>query len=332
MDKINKKTDAYSDQAVTQSLHDLGVLAGHGLSHEEAVTRLSLYGFNEIAENEEPLWRRVFRRFWGPIPWMIETAALLSAVVQKWEDFFIILVMLFVNAGLDFVQEHRALNALKALKQGLAKVATVKRDGAYERVPVRDLVPGDIIKLRIGDIIPADAQLLEGDYLLLDQSSLTGESLPVTRKVDEVIYANTIVKQGEMIAVVVNTGMATNFSTVVALVARAQRKESSHFQRMVIRIGNFLIMVTLALVLLIVMVALFRHEPILEISRFALVLTVAAIPVALPAVLSVTMAGDCLATDRHRGTGRRRYLLFRQDRHSDPKRNAGRRPGDARRL
>ena len=221
---------------------------------------------------------------------MIETAALLSAVVQKWEDFTIILIMLLVNAGLDFVQEHRALNALKALKQRLAQTVVVLRDGSFRTLPARELVPGDIVKLKIGDIVPADVQLLRGDYLLVDQSALTGESLPVSKKTNEVAYANTIVKQGEMLAVVVNTGTHTNFHTVVALVAQAQLEERSHFQKMVIQIGNFLILITLALVLVIIMVALFRHENFLEIARFALVLTVAAIPAALPAVLSVTMA------------------------------------------
>ncbi|MGE5130650.1 MAG: plasma-membrane proton-efflux P-type ATPase, partial [Sphingomonadaceae bacterium] len=231
-----------------------------------------------------------FRRFWGPIPWMIETAAILSAVVQKWEDFGIITVMLLVNAGLDFFQEHRALSALKALKQRLANEVVVLRDGAFKTIRARELVPGDIVRLRIGNVVPADMQLLEGDYLSVDQSALTGESLPVTKKTGEAAYANTIVKQGEMLAVVVNTAANTNFHTVVALVARASLEERSHFQKMVIRIGDYLIMITVALVVLIVMVALFRHQPFLEIARFALVLTVAAIPVALPAVLSVTLA------------------------------------------
>ena len=285
-----KPTDSYGEQPVAQSLEALQVDASRGLSQAEAAQRLSRYGYNEIEEQEEALWHRVVRRFWGPIPWMIEVAAILSAVVRKWADFVIILVMLLVNAGLDFFQEHRALNALKALKQRLAKEATVRRGGEFARIPVRELVPGDIVKLRIGDVIPADVQLLEGDYLSIDQAALTGESLPVSRTPGELAFANTIVKQGEMLALVINTGMHTKFSRVVALVAEAQTKGRSHFQKMVVRIGNFLIVVTLVLVVVIVMVALFRHEPFLEIARFALVLTVAAIPVALPAVLSVTMA------------------------------------------
>ena len=285
-----KQTDDYRGQAAVETLKQLQVGAAAGLSDSEAQSRLQRYGYNEVSEKEEPFWHRVFRRFWGPIPWMIEAAAILSAVVQKWDDFVIITIMLLVNAGLDFFQEHRALNALKALKQRLKAEIIVLRDGAFKTIPARELVPGDIIKLRIGNIVPADVQLLQGDYLALDQSALTGESLPVNKKVDDVAYASTVVKQGEMLAVVVNTGVNTNFHTVVALVARASLEERSHFQKMVIRIGNFLILVTIVLVILIAIVSLFRHEHFLEIARFALVLSVAAIPVALPAVLSVTMA------------------------------------------
>ncbi|VAW68125.1 Lead, cadmium, zinc and mercury transporting ATPase; Copper-translocating P-type ATPase [hydrothermal vent metagenome] len=285
-----KITDDYKQQSVDETLNIFDVKYDKGLSQTEATLRLEKFGYNAIDEKEETTLQRIFRRFWGPIPWMIEIAALLSAIVQKWEDFIIILIMLLVNAGLDFMQEHRALNALKALKAKMDQQVTVLRDGLFSRRSSRKLVPGDIIKLRIGDIIPADVQLINGDYLLIDQSALTGESLPVSRKPNEIAYANTIVKQGEMLAVVINTGTQTHFSSVVSLVAKAQLEERSHFQKMVIQIGNFLIILTVALVLLIVMVSLFRHENFLEIARFALVLTIAAIPVALPAVLSVTMA------------------------------------------
>ena len=284
------KTDDYARLSVADTLRQFEVEAAHGLSGQEVAKRLAHFGYNEISEKEEPLWHRVFRRFWGPIPWMIEVAAILSAAVQKWEDFAIIFLMLLVNAGLDFFQEHRALNALKALKQRLANEVIVLRDSTFRNIPSRELVSGDIIKLRIGNIVPADVQLMQGEYLLIDQSALTGESLPVSKNAGELAYANTIVKQGEMLAVVINTGKNTNFQTVVSLVARASLEERSHFQKMVIRIGNFLILITVALITLIIMVALFRHQPFLEIARFSLVLTVAAIPVALPAVLSVTMA------------------------------------------
>jgi H+-transporting ATPase len=291
---MQRKTDDYKAQSIELALKGLGADRDQGLTSTEARERLARFGHNEIQEREEPLWHRVFRRFWGPIPWLIEIAAVLSILVQKWDDFAIILVMLLVNAGLDFMQEHRARNALKALEGKLAGETIVLRDGDWHTLPARELVPGDMVRLRIGDILPADVKLIDGDYLLIDQAALTGESLPVSRKGGEVAYANTIVKQGEMVALVVNTGMRTNYSSVVALVAKAEREERSHFQKMVIQIGNFLILITIALVALIILVALFRHNPFLEIARFALVLTVAAIPVALPAVLSVTMAVGAL--------------------------------------
>ncbi len=289
-----KNTDDFAGQDVGQSLSELRTDAKTGLSSREAVDRLRQYGYNEISEKEEPLWHRIFRRFWGPIPWMIEIAAILSALVRKWEDFVIITIMLLVNGLLDFFQEHRALNALKALKGKLTQEVTVLRDGNFQTISARELVPGDLVKLRIGDVVPADIQLMTGDYLAVDQSSLTGESLPVTKRRGEAAFANTIVKQGEMIGLVVNTATNTRFHSVVALVAKATLEERSHFQKMVIQIGNFLIVLTVALVILILMVSLFRHENFIEIARFALVLTVAAIPVALPAVLSVTMAVGAL--------------------------------------
>ena len=289
-----RTTDEFASQNIKQSLGELQTDSKIGLSRQEVTNRLKQYGYNEISEKKEPLWHRIFRRFWGPIPWMIEAAVILSALVQKWEDCIIITIMLLVNGLLDFFQEHRALNALKALKGKLTQEVTVLRDGTYITIAVKELVPGDIVKLRIGDVVPADVQLMSGDYLSIDQSSLTGESLPVTKRSGEAAYANTIIKQGEMLGLVVNTATNTRFHSVVALVAKASLEERSHFQKMVIQIGNFLIILTLSLVVLILIVALFRYENFIEIARFALVLTVAAIPVALPAVLSVTMAVGAL--------------------------------------
>lgn len=292
--EVSKSTDDYVKQSTVITVTALESDTTRGLTAEQAKDRLERFGANEIREKEEPLWHRALRRFWGPIPWMIESAAVLSAIVGKWDDCIIILVMLLVNAGLDFFQEHRALNALRALKGRMAASIILLRDGVFRDTPTRELVPGDIVKLRIGNIVPADVQLLQGDYLLIDQSSLTGESLPVNKKVGDVAYASTVVKQGEMLAIVVNTAGHTNFHTVVALVAKASLEERSHFQKTVIRIGDFLMLITAAMVTLIVVVSLFRHENILEILRFAMVLAVAAIPVALPAVLSVTMAVGAL--------------------------------------
>lgn len=289
-----KKTDAYSKQSIQQTLSELNVHSETGLSDEEAQKRLKQFGLNAIIEKEESIWHRIARRFWGPIAWMIEAAAIMSAVVGKWEDFTIIIIMLFVNAGLDFFQEHRALNALKALKQTLENSIVTRRNGQFINVKFKELVPGDIIKLKIGDIIPADVLLITKGFLSIDQSVLTGESLPVSKKMGDIGYANTIVKQGEILAVVLNTANKTNFYNVVSLVATAQLHEVSHFQKMVVKVGNFLIGLTLIMITVILISAYFRDENMMEIIRFSLVLTVAAIPVALPAVLSVTMAMGAL--------------------------------------
>ena len=261
-----------------------------GLTLSEAKKRLEKFGFNEIPDKEESLFYRIFRRFWGPIPWMIEVAAILSALVKKWEDLTIIMVMLIVNAILDLYQESKALSAIKALKKTLARTSLVLRDGKWQEIDAKELVPGDIIKIKIGDIVPADAKLIEGDFLLADQSALTGESLPVTKKKGDVIYSNAIVKKGEMTGEVTKTGLDTYFGKTVKLVAKAGKEQKSHFQNMVIKVGNFLILLTISLIAVIIVAGLYRHENIFDLLEFSLVLTVAAIPVALPTVLTVTMA------------------------------------------
>jgi H+-transporting ATPase len=287
---MTKNTDDYAKLTIEDTIKELGTNTARGLSRAEAEKRLAEYGHNEIPEKEESLLHRVFRRFWGPIPWMIEVAALLSAAVRRWEDFSIILILLLTNAFIDLWQESKALSALKVLKEKLAKKALALRDGTFQTIDAGDLVPGDIIKIKIGDVVPADLKLVEGEYLQADQSALTGESLPVNKKKGEIAYSNSIVKQGEMMAVVVNTASNTFFGKTVALVAKAQREERSHFQKAVVGIGNYLILITVFLATLILIAAMFRQENMIEILRFTLVLTVAAIPVALPAVLTVTMA------------------------------------------
>ena len=275
-------------ESLNKTMQQLKTNSEKGLSRDEAARRLEQYGSNSLQEEHENPLRKFLSFFWGPIPWMIEVAAVLSAVLQRWEDFAIIAVMLLLNAGVGFWQEFKADNAIALLKQKLALTARALRDGEWQDLPAAELVPGDIVTIRLGNIVPADVTLLEGDYLSVDQSSLTGESMPVNKKVGDTAYSGSMAKQGDMKALVTATGMNTYFGKTAGLVQEAAT--TSHFQRAVLKIGNFLIFVTLALVILIVGVGLFRHDPFGETLLFALILTVAAIPVALPAVLSVTMA------------------------------------------
>jgi len=259
-----------------------------GLSQAEAQKRLNQYGPNEIEEKKTSPFLKFLTYFWGPIPWMIEAAVILSAVAGHWPDFGIILLLLLANAVVGFWEEHQAGNAVAALKAKLAVKARVKRDGKWVTPEARELVPGDVIRVRLGDIVPADARLLEGDSLEVDQSALTGESLPARRKSGETVYSGSIVRRGEIDALVYATGANTYFGRTAQLVQEAHTV--SHFQRAVLKIGNYLIILAVALVVVIIAVALFRSDPILTTLQFALVLTVAAIPVAMPTVLSVTMA------------------------------------------
>jgi H+-transporting ATPase len=264
-----------------------------GLSSSEAEKRLQQYGPNEIQEKKVNPLLKFLRYFWGPIPWMIEAAVIMSAVIQRWPDFAIILTLLMVNAIVGSWQERKAGNAIELLKKRLALKARVLRDGKWQETPAEKLVPGDIVRLRLGDIIPADVKLIDGDYLLTDESALTGESLPIEKHLSDIGYASSIVKQGEMNALVVNTAAKTFFGKTAKLVEIAQTP--SHFQKAISKIGDYLIFLAIGLVLVIVLVSIFRGQNILDIIQFALVLTVAGIPAALPVVLSVTMAVGAIA-------------------------------------
>ncbi len=259
-----------------------------GLAGAEVQKRLTQYGPNAIEEKKSSPLLKFLAYFWGPIPWMIEGAVILSGVVRHWLDFFIILCLLASNAVVGFWEERQAGNAIAALKAKLASKAKVKRDGKWVSVGARELVPGDVIRVRLGDVVAADARLLAGDPIEVDQSALTGESLPATRNAGEAVLSGSIVRQGETDAIVYATGANTYFGKTAELVQQA--RTVSHFQRAVLKIGNYLILLAGALVGVIVTVALLRRDPVFTTLQFALVLLVAAIPVAMPTVLSVTMA------------------------------------------
>ncbi len=259
-----------------------------GINSQEAKNRLEEYGHNEIEEKKINPFRKLLGYFYGPIPFMIEVAAIISAIISHWEDFWIIISLLLINGTVAFFQEHKADNAISLLKQKLSIRSRALRDGKWVELSSQEIVPGDIIRVRLGDIIPADAKLFDGEYLDVDESALTGESLPVEKHVGDVVYSSSIVQKGEMNALVVSTGMRTFFGKTAKLVGEARTK--SHFQKALMKIGNYLIVLAVGLIALVFLVAMFRHESLLETLQFSLVLMIASIPAALPAVLSVTMA------------------------------------------
>ncbi|CAA0106733.1 Calcium-transporting ATPase [BD1-7 clade bacterium] len=287
--------DSSSKQCASDTLLSLNS-SKEGLSTSEAASRIGQYGYNELEEQHQSKLQQFLKTFWGPIPWLIEIAAVLSAVIRHWPDFFIILFMLILNALIEFVQSSKAQDALSALKSSMALKARVHRDGEWQDIPARELVPGDVISIENGDIVPADCVLLSGQYLSVDQAALTGESLPVDKIVDDDIYSGSIVKQGNMQAVVTATGSETFFGNTAKLVQSAGN--ASHFEASVLSIGKFLIIGTLVFAAMIIVKELLAHTPVLDIVELVLVLVIASIPVAMPAVLSVTMALGALTLSK----------------------------------
>lgn len=283
-------------QGIVQKLQDLKT-SSKGLSTTEAQQRLTQYGPNAIEAHEQSKWKKLLGYFWGPIPWMIEAAALISLFRQDWPDFAVITVLLLYNAIVGFWQDNKAANALAALQKGLAAKAHVLRDGKWEEVDAANLVPGDIVTVAGGEILPADLILTEGQYLSVDQAALTGESLPVSRSIGDTVYSGSIARQGSVTGVVIATGNNTFFGHTAKLVASAGNK--SHAEEAVLKIGDFLIILAVSLAVILIGVQVYREIVTVghwewsaagQIAQFVLVLLVASVPVAMPAVMSVTKA------------------------------------------
>ncbi len=290
MDKIIINADEAKKLSLEELLKKLSS-SKKGISSSQAQKRLQEYGPNEISEKKQNPIIKFLKYFWGPMPWLIEVAIILSAIIQHLADLIIISALLVLNAVVGFWQEYKASNAIELLKEKLALKARVLRDDKWHEISAKELVPGDIIHIGSGDIIPADAKIMED--ISADESALTGESLPVEKKASDIAYSGSVVSQGETNALVTATGMSTYFGKTAQLVERAQTR--SFLQKTVIKIGDYLIVLATIMVVTIFIVALFRHESFFATLQFALVLIVASIPVALPAVLSVTMAVGAVA-------------------------------------
>ncbi len=259
-----------------------------GLTAAEAARRLAENGPNAVEEKHRNPVLEFLGYFWAPIPWLIEIALVLSMILQHWPDVIIIAVLLLMNGLVGFYEEHQAADTIAALKKSLAVSARVRRDGSWIDVPVADLVVGDVVHVALGDIVPADVRVLVGENISVDQAALTGESLPVTREVGGELYSGSVLVHGQADAMVIATGANSFFGRTTALVQSAGTV--SHFQKAVLQIGRFLIYAALILVFLTTVVSLARGGSWLTAVEFGLVVIIASVPVAMPAVLSVTMA------------------------------------------
>ncbi|KAL1553867.1 Plasma membrane ATPase 4 [Salvia divinorum] len=267
-----------------------------GLSSTEGENRVLIFGLNKLEEKKESKFLKFLGFMWNPLSWVMEAAALMAIVLANgqgkppdWQDFIGIVCLLLINSAISFFEENNAGNAAAALMAGLAPKTKVLRDAKWSEQEAAILVPGDIISIKLGDIIPADARLLEGDPLKVDQSALTGESLPVTKHPYDEVFSGSTCKQGEIEAVVIATGVHTFFGKAAHLVDSTH--QVGHFQKVLTAIGNFCIcsIAVGMLAEIIVMYPIQRRSYRNGIDNL-LVLLIGGIPIAMPTVLSVTMA------------------------------------------
>jgi H+-transporting ATPase len=273
-------------------LTHLGVDAQTGLPDAEVGARFQRYGLNEVPEQEPSPLRELAKKFWGLSAWMLELIMVLSWVLGKYSDLAVVSGLLVVNAIVSFVQEHRASGVIDALRRRLQVTARVLRNGAWHATAARNLVPGDIVRLRAGDFIPADARVVAGD-LSVDQSGLTGESLAVDRGPGDLLYSGSVVRRGEATGVVIFTGQGTYFGRTTELVQRARPK--MHVEEVVSGVVGRLFVIVGLLVAVAVVVSVARGFPLLEVLPLALVLLMSAVPVALPAMFTVSTAVGSMA-------------------------------------
>ncbi|KAM6554017.1 hypothetical protein CsatB_014779 [Cannabis sativa] len=267
-----------------------------GLSSEEGANRLQIFGPNKLEEKKESKVLKFLGFMWNPLSWVMEAAALMAIVLANgdgrppdWQDFVGIVCLLVINSTISFIEENNAGNAAAALMAGLAPKTKVLRDGKWSEQEAAILVPGDIISIKLGDIVPADARLLEGDPLKIDQSALTGESLPVTKSPGDEVFSGSTCKQGEIEAVVIATGVHTFFGKAAHLVDSTN--QVGHFQKVLTAIGNFCICsIAVGMVIEVVVMYPIQHRKYRDGIDNLLVLLIGGIPIAMPTVLSVTMA------------------------------------------
>eukprot|EP01018_Ginkgo_biloba_P007500 Gb_37626 [translate_table: standard] len=267
-----------------------------GLTTEEAKRRADIVGLNKLEEQKESQLLKFLGFMWNPLSWVMELAAIMAIVLDNgdekppdWQDFVGIVCLLLINSTVSYIEEQNAGEAASALMQALSPRAKVLRDGVYKEEDAAVLVPGDIISIKLGDIIPADARLLQGDPLQVDQSALTGESVAVIKKAGDEVFSGSICKQGELEAIVIATGLSTFFGKAAHLVDTTHH--TGHFQKVLTSIGNFCIC-TIAVGIVVEVIVMYAIEgrPYRKGIENMLILLIGGIPIAMPTVLSVTMA------------------------------------------
>ena len=273
--------------SIPDTLTQLEVKPEIGLTRAEVDARRKEHGYNEVAEKKAHPVRKFLQKFWGISAWMLELIIVLSAVLGKYSDLAVVSALLVINAVLSFTQEHRAAGVVEALRKRLQVNARVRRESNWQVIPARELVPGDIVRVRPGDVIPADVKLLTG-ALTVDQSALTGESKDADKAAGAVLSSGSVVRRGEGNGVVILTGAKTYFGRTTELVQQAQPK--LHIEAVVTKVVRWLFVIVGALLGVVLILSIVRGAPLLEMIPLLLVLLMSAVPVALPVMFTVSMA------------------------------------------
>jgi H+-transporting ATPase len=283
----NAKVPDIATASVPDTLAALHVDPETGLTRSEVDVRRKEHGYNEVAEKKGHPTLKFLGKFWGISAWMLELIMVLSAVLGNYSDLSVVGALLVVNAMLGFMQEHRAAGVVEALRRRLQVSARVRRDSSWQVISARELVPGDIVRVRSGDIIPADVKLLTG-ALSVDQSALTGESKDADKAPGEVLSSGSVARRGEGNGVVMLTGAKTYFGRTTELVQEARPK--LHIEAVVAKVVRWLFVIVGALLGVVVVLSVIRGAPLIEMVPLMLVLLMSAVPVALPVMFTVSMA------------------------------------------
>jgi len=287
-DEIMTADRDYGKQSTEKVLKELNSSTG-GITDQEAKARLEKYGYNEIKEKKQSSVAKFLKKFYGPIPFMLEIVMVITFIINDMKDFYVILALLVFNAIVSFLEENKADNAVELLKKKLSVNARVLRSNTWKQVEARELVIGDIIRIRIGDIIPADCKIISESELEVDQSVLTGESMPVRKKASDIAYSGSMVKEGEATCIVTSTGYNTYYGKTTQLVQIAGAR--SHLQDTILSIARYLITFDIIIAVIIFIYGVFAlGEAYTVMIPFMLVILIASVPVALPAAFTVTMA------------------------------------------
>jgi H+-transporting ATPase len=286
MDFKIRNTSEYKKISLEETIESLKT-ATDGLSDSEVKKRLEVFGFNEIVEKKDNPFREFLLRYWGPMPWLLELAMGLSFALSHYLEGIIILMLLTLNAVIGQIHSNGSEKVIELLKKKLAIKAKVLRNKKWSEEDAKGIVDGDIISVKLGDIVPADAQIVAGE-LSVDQSALTGESLPIEIHQSDIIYSGSVVRRGEATGIVVNTGANTYFGKTAELVKIAKPK--SHQQEVMMAIVKYMLYLGIAASILVSASALLMHLSILIILTFVVIFLLGAIPVALPAVLTIVQS------------------------------------------